>query len=218
MQLYQGPTSSPGLRYPLSATNEMFARAALWARAFGSGSLLTMPGAGGLRQCSELCDCAMHGFEFFSQLRHDLCELIRGREFLDGWSQHAEVLANSAGIEIRPSQIGNHVGGSWVLLHFALSADRCDRGSTDMFEVRPVAPTNRTDINDLSLHENLLHCRAAEVLSSDTCVGDAGLWARQARMRNPKADTERCMGRRPPGASESAPEYSPPHRYKSKRR
>jgi hypothetical protein len=115
----------------------------------------------------------MRAFEFLSQFRHDLRELTRGRDSFDGWSQHAEVLANSAGIEIRPGQIRNHVGGSEVMFHIALSADRCDRGWTDMFEVRSVAPTDRTDINDLALHAMLLHCRAVEVLSSGTCVGDA---------------------------------------------
>ena len=76
----------------------------------------------------------MRALELVAQFRCDLRELSRGRDFSDDWGQHVQVPANLAGIEIRPGQVGDQVGGAQVIFHIAFSADRCDRGSTDKME------------------------------------------------------------------------------------
>jgi len=63
----------------------------------------------------------MRALKLVSQLRCSLSEFSPSRDVLEDWSQYLQVLANLGGIEIRPGQIGDQVGGSLGILHVVTS-------------------------------------------------------------------------------------------------
>ena len=68
----------------------------------------------------------MRAFELLAQFRRACCQLVRARSFFAGRRQRLQLLPNLAGIQIRPGQVGDQVGGWLDFFDIASLGSRCD--------------------------------------------------------------------------------------------
>ena len=105
----------------------------------------------------------MRALELLPQFRRAGCQLGRARSFFARRRQRLKLLPNFAGIQIRPSQIGDQVG---VWLHFF------DIASRGMWMRLIARIYSRGAAYEPSRCGKLLHCTAVAVVSSVARAGD----------------------------------------------